>query len=130
MQARGNLQPVASLIGGIAAQEALKAITHHTTPQKQFLYTHHLEALAGDYSPFDVSKLTVADCAPVSYSMAVLVLYPMLFSATAAMMLKPPSLAGASKRLYIRNAGLLWVSSVRGLHHQTINCLRRWCNRL
>ncbi|CAD5231489.1 unnamed protein product [Bursaphelenchus xylophilus] len=62
-QARGNLQPVASVIGGITAQEAMKAVTHHTTPQKQFLYTHHLEALPGDWSPFDNSKLTAKDCA-------------------------------------------------------------------
>jgi ubiquitin-activating enzyme E1 len=46
-QARGNLQPVASCIGGVAAQEAMKAITHHTTPIVQFLYTDSLEALPG-----------------------------------------------------------------------------------
>ncbi|CAD5225283.1 unnamed protein product [Bursaphelenchus okinawaensis] len=63
-QARGNLQPVTSLIGGITAQEAMKAVTHHTTPQKQFLYTHHLEALPGDWSPFNNAKLTAEDCAP------------------------------------------------------------------
>lgn len=63
-QATGNLQPITSLIGGIAAQEAMKAITHHTTPQKQFLYTHHLEALPGDYSTFDNDKLTPEDCEP------------------------------------------------------------------
>jgi hypothetical protein len=61
------LQPITSLIGGITAQEAMKAVTHHTTPQKQFLYTHHLEALPGDYSSFDNNKLTAEDCQPVSY---------------------------------------------------------------
>uniref|UniRef100_A0AC35GXP0 Ubiquitin-activating enzyme E1 C-terminal domain-containing protein n=1 Tax=Panagrolaimus sp. PS1159 TaxID=55785 RepID=A0AC35GXP0_9BILA len=41
----GNLQPVASIIGGITAQEAMKAITHHTTPLKGFLYIDNVEAL-------------------------------------------------------------------------------------
>ncbi|KAI6187519.1 hypothetical protein M3Y98_00253000 [Aphelenchoides besseyi] len=63
-QATGNLQPVTSLIGGISAQEAMKAITHHTMPQHQFLYTHHLEALPGDYSSLDNQKLTAEDCKP------------------------------------------------------------------
>lgn len=44
----------------------MKAVTHHTTPQKQFLYTHHLEALPGDYSSFNNDKLTAEDCEPVS----------------------------------------------------------------
>uniref|UniRef100_A0A7E4URT3 E1 ubiquitin-activating enzyme n=1 Tax=Panagrellus redivivus TaxID=6233 RepID=A0A7E4URT3_PANRE len=43
--AAGNLQPVASVIGGIAAQEAMKAITHYTTPQNGFLYIDNVEAL-------------------------------------------------------------------------------------
>ncbi|KAI6227320.1 hypothetical protein M3Y99_01268400 [Aphelenchoides fujianensis] len=63
-QAKGNLQPVTSLIGGITAQEAMKAVTHHTMPQRQFLYTHHLEALPGSYSSFDADKLTEEDCKP------------------------------------------------------------------
>lgn len=63
-QATGNLQPVTSLIGGIVAQEAMKAVTHHTTPQQQFLYTHHLEALPGDYSSFDNDKITAEQCEP------------------------------------------------------------------
>lgn len=34
-QARGNLVTVASVVGGIAAQEAMKAVTHHMTPLNQ-----------------------------------------------------------------------------------------------
>uniref|UniRef100_A0AC35FUY2 Ubiquitin-activating enzyme E1 C-terminal domain-containing protein n=1 Tax=Panagrolaimus sp. PS1159 TaxID=55785 RepID=A0AC35FUY2_9BILA len=41
----GNLQPVASIIGGITAQEIMKAITHHTTPLMGFLYVDNNEAL-------------------------------------------------------------------------------------
>ena len=41
----GNLQPNASVLGGIAAQEAMKAITHITTPQNGFLYVDNIEAL-------------------------------------------------------------------------------------
>nr|CAD2125795.1 unnamed protein product [Meloidogyne enterolobii] len=63
-QATGNLQPVASVIGGFVAQEAFKAVTHHTTPLKQFLYTDSCEALPGDYSSFDAGKLTEKDCEP------------------------------------------------------------------
>uniref|UniRef100_A0A183CG16 E1 ubiquitin-activating enzyme n=1 Tax=Globodera pallida TaxID=36090 RepID=A0A183CG16_GLOPA len=63
-QASGNLQPIASVIGGFVAQEAMKAVTHHTTPLKQFLYTSSLEALPGAYSSFDADKLELADCVP------------------------------------------------------------------
>ncbi|KAL3108665.1 hypothetical protein niasHT_019186 [Heterodera trifolii] len=63
-QACGNLQPIASLIGGLVAQEAMKAVTHHTTPLKQFLYTDSLEALPGADSTFDAAKLGTNDCAP------------------------------------------------------------------
>ncbi|CAK5075725.1 unnamed protein product [Meloidogyne enterolobii] len=63
-KATGNLQPVASVIGGFVAQEAFKAVTHHTTPLKQFLYTDSCEALPGDYSSFDAGKLTEKDCEP------------------------------------------------------------------
>uniref|UniRef100_A0A0N4ZA27 E1 ubiquitin-activating enzyme n=1 Tax=Parastrongyloides trichosuri TaxID=131310 RepID=A0A0N4ZA27_PARTI len=63
-QATGNLAPVSSVVGGIAAQEAMKAVTHHTTPLNQFLFIDHLEALPGDYSGFDNAKLTEADCVP------------------------------------------------------------------
>lgn len=61
-QACGNVAPVASVVGGIAAQEAMKAVTHHMTPLKQFLYIDCLEALPGSWSPFDSDKLTFNDC--------------------------------------------------------------------
>lgn len=63
-QASGNLVTVASVVGGIAAQEAMKALTHHTTPLSQWLYIDHLDALPGDWNSFDNAKLTKADCAP------------------------------------------------------------------
>ncbi|CAD6195430.1 unnamed protein product [Caenorhabditis auriculariae] len=63
-QASGNLVTVASVVGGIAAQEAMKAVTRHMTPLKQFLYLDHLEALPGDWTAFDNAKLTAADCQP------------------------------------------------------------------
>ncbi|CAB3408998.1 unnamed protein product [Caenorhabditis bovis] len=62
--ARGNLVPIASVVGGIAAQEAMKAVTHHMTPLKQWLYLDHIEALPGDWTSFDNSKLSETDCAP------------------------------------------------------------------
>ncbi|VDN08050.1 unnamed protein product [Thelazia callipaeda] len=61
-QACGNLAPIASIVGGIAAQEAMKAVTHHMTPLKQFLYIDCIEALPGTWSPFDNEKLTASDC--------------------------------------------------------------------
>ncbi|KAM3716758.1 Ubiquitin-like modifier-activating enzyme [Dirofilaria immitis] len=61
-QACGNLAPIASIVGGIAAQEAMKAIMHHMTPLKQFLYIDCVEALPGDWSPFNNDKLTANDC--------------------------------------------------------------------
>ncbi|KAL3985654.1 ubiquitin-activating enzyme E1 family protein [Acanthocheilonema viteae] len=61
-QACGNLAPIASIVGGIAAQEAMKAVMHHMTPLKQFLYIDCIEALPGDWSPFDNNKLTANDC--------------------------------------------------------------------
>ncbi|CAJ0564217.1 unnamed protein product, partial [Mesorhabditis spiculigera] len=42
----------------------MKAVTHHTTPLKQFVYFHHTEALPGSWSGLDNAKLTAADCAP------------------------------------------------------------------
>lgn len=67
VQATGNLQPIASIVGGIAAQEAMKAVTYHTTPLKQFLYIECLESLPGSYSTLDAAKLTPEDCAPVNF---------------------------------------------------------------
>ncbi|CAI4226473.1 unnamed protein product [Auanema sp. JU1783] len=63
-QATGNLVTVCSVVGGIAAQEAMKAVTHHMTPLKQWVYIDHIEALPGNWSSFDADKLTAADCAP------------------------------------------------------------------
>lgn len=63
-QALGNLSPVASVVGGIAAQEAMKAITHHMTPLRQYVYMDLLESLPGDWSLFDNEKLTEKDCEP------------------------------------------------------------------
>nr|CDJ83602.1 UBA THIF-type NAD FAD binding fold and Ubiquitin-activating enzyme and Ubiquitin-activating enzyme repeat and Ubiquitin-activating enzyme e1 domain containing protein [Haemonchus contortus] len=63
-QAMGNLVTIASVVGGIAAQEAMKAVTHHMTPLKQWLYLDSEEALPGDWSRFDNAKLTVEDCKP------------------------------------------------------------------
>lgn len=53
------------MVGGIAAQEAMKAVTHHTTPQQQWLYIDCLEALPGDYSALNSAALTEDDCKPV-----------------------------------------------------------------
>ncbi|TKR73072.1 hypothetical protein L596_020427 [Steinernema carpocapsae] len=62
-QARGNLVTVASVVGGIASQEAMKLITHHMTPLKQFMYIDHLDALPAPGTGYDPEKLTEADCA-------------------------------------------------------------------
>lgn len=63
-QATGNLVTVASVVGGIAAQEAMKAVTHHMTPLKQYLYLDHVDALPGDWSVLDSAQLTEEDCKP------------------------------------------------------------------
>ncbi|KHJ93885.1 Ubiquitin-activating enzyme e1 protein, partial [Oesophagostomum dentatum] len=63
-QASGNLVTMASVVGGIAAQEAMKAVTHHMTPLKQWLYIDSDDALPGDWSEFDNEKLTEEDCKP------------------------------------------------------------------
>jgi ubiquitin-activating enzyme E1 len=79
-QATGSLCPMASFIGGVAAQEAMKAVTHHMSPIKQFFYFDALEALPGDYSAFDESKLTEEMCAPVRFtsSFAFVLVQPIL----------------------------------------------------
>ncbi|KJH42215.1 ubiquitin-activating enzyme E1 [Dictyocaulus viviparus] len=61
-QATGNLVTVASIVGGIAAQEAMKAVTHHMTPLKQWLYLDSDDALLGDWNEFDHMQLTEEDC--------------------------------------------------------------------
>ncbi|GMT25395.1 hypothetical protein PFISCL1PPCAC_16692 [Pristionchus fissidentatus] len=62
--ARGNLVTVASVVGGIAAQEAMKAVTHHMTPLKQWLYLDAIEAVPGQWTALDNAKLTEEECAP------------------------------------------------------------------
>ncbi|KAJ7424737.1 Ubiquitin-like modifier-activating enzyme 1 [Willisornis vidua] len=56
----GDLSPVAAVVGGLAAQEVLKAITRKFQPLDQWLYFDALEclALAG------TGQLTEVDCAP------------------------------------------------------------------
>ncbi|XP_027742301.1 LOW QUALITY PROTEIN: ubiquitin-like modifier-activating enzyme 7 [Empidonax traillii] len=56
----GNLCPVAAVVGALAAQEVLKAITRKFLPLDQWLYFDALEclALAG------ATQLTEVDCAP------------------------------------------------------------------
>ncbi len=44
-QARGNLSPMAAVFGGLAAQEALKAVSGKFHPIKQWLYFDSLESL-------------------------------------------------------------------------------------
>ncbi|OJI79513.1 hypothetical protein ASPTUDRAFT_78884 [Aspergillus tubingensis CBS 134.48] len=44
-QARGDLNPLAALFGGIAAQEVLKAVSGKFNPVKQWLYFDSLESL-------------------------------------------------------------------------------------
>ncbi|KAK6027321.1 ubiquitin-activating enzyme E1 [Ostertagia ostertagi] len=63
-QAMGNLVTMASVVGGIAAQEAMKAVTHHMTPLKQWLYLDSDDALPGDWSrviPGMMDKLRYSD---------------------------------------------------------------------
>ena len=64
-QASGNLVTTASVVGGIAAQEAMKAVTHHMTPLKQWLYIDHIEALPGNWTAFDTEQVTEDMCKPV-----------------------------------------------------------------
>lgn len=59
--------PVASVVGGIAAQEAMKALTHHMTPLKQWLYADHVDLLPGDWTAFENAKLSADDCKPVYF---------------------------------------------------------------
>ncbi|KAM6414068.1 ubiquitin-like modifier-activating enzyme 7 [Rhynochetos jubatus] len=56
----GTLCPVASIIGALAAQEALKAITRKFQPLDQWLYLDALECLALE----GAAQLTEEDCAP------------------------------------------------------------------
>ncbi|CAM9363971.1 unnamed protein product [Bubo scandiacus] len=56
----GDLCPVAAIIGALAAQEVLKAITRKFLPLDQWLYFDALECLAVE----GASRLTEEDCAP------------------------------------------------------------------
>ncbi|CAM9361374.1 unnamed protein product [Bubo scandiacus] len=56
----GDLCPVAAIIGALAAQEVLKAITRKFLPLDQWLYFDALECLAVE----GASQLTEEDCAP------------------------------------------------------------------
>ena len=58
--ARGDLSPMASSIGGIVAQEVMKACTGKFTPIYQWLYFDALECL-----PSDTSSLTPEETAPI-----------------------------------------------------------------
>ncbi|KAI5109010.1 ubiquitin-like modifier-activating enzyme 1 [Silurus meridionalis] len=60
--ARGNLAPINAFIGGLAAQEVMKACSGKFTPLKQWLYFDALECLPEQE---DSNKgLTEEDCAP------------------------------------------------------------------
>jgi len=54
--ARGHINPTAAAVGGIAAQEVLKAITHKFMPLRQWLYLDAAESL-----PFAPSDTLPAD---------------------------------------------------------------------
>ncbi|KAM8994845.1 ubiquitin-like modifier-activating enzyme 7 isoform 1-T1 [Ara ararauna] len=56
----GDLCPVAAVVGAMAAQEALKAITRKFLPLDQWLYFDALECLALE----GVTQLTEEDCVP------------------------------------------------------------------
>ncbi|XP_075015404.1 ubiquitin-like modifier-activating enzyme 7 isoform X3 [Calonectris borealis] len=56
----GDLCPVAAVVGALAAQEALKAITRKFLPLDQWLYFDALECLALE----GAARLTEEDCAP------------------------------------------------------------------
>ncbi|KAM9272280.1 ubiquitin-like modifier-activating enzyme 7 [Cariama cristata] len=56
----GDLCPVAAVVGALAAQEALKAITRKCLPLDQWLYFDALECLALE----GAARLTEEDCAP------------------------------------------------------------------
>ncbi|KAG4305454.1 hypothetical protein PORY_001010 [Pneumocystis oryctolagi] len=58
-QARGDLNPMAAIFGGLAAQEALKAISGKFTPIQQYMYFDSLESLTTSCT------LTEESCAPV-----------------------------------------------------------------
>lgn len=65
-QATGNVCAMSSFIGGVAAQEAMKAVTGIFTPINQWFYFDALECLPGEWSEFNIATLTKDDVQPVS----------------------------------------------------------------
>ena len=59
-QASGDLAPMTAVIGGITAQEVMKACSGKFSPIKQWLYYDALECL-----PEDETDLTEESCKPV-----------------------------------------------------------------
>ncbi|EMR08775.1 hypothetical protein PNEG_02945 [Pneumocystis murina B123] len=59
-QARGDLNPMAAVFGGLAAQEALKAISGKFTPIQQYMYFDSLESLPTS------CRLTEESCSPIN----------------------------------------------------------------
>ncbi|KTW27306.1 hypothetical protein T552_02288 [Pneumocystis carinii B80] len=59
-QARGDLNPMAAVFGGLAAQEALKAISGKFTPIQQYMYFDSLESLPTS------CQLTEESCSPIN----------------------------------------------------------------
>ncbi|QSL66802.1 hypothetical protein MERGE_001189 [Pneumocystis wakefieldiae] len=60
-QACGDLNPMAAIFGGLAAQEALKAISGKFTPIQQYMYFDSLESLPNS------CQLTEESCSPVCF---------------------------------------------------------------
>lgn len=63
LTARGDLAPVNAFIGGVAAQEVMKACSGTFTPLQQWLYFDALECLPGDSEGKD-NQLTESSCSP------------------------------------------------------------------
>lgn len=58
---RGELMPIVSFLGGIAAQEVVKSCTGKFMPLKQFLFFDALECLPSeDKLPFDQTDYPVS----------------------------------------------------------------------
>jgi hypothetical protein len=54
----GEISPIAAFIGGVAAQEVLKAITNKFMPIKQFLYFDAVECLPANVLDLPPSEFT------------------------------------------------------------------------
>lgn len=94
----------------------MKAVTHHTMPLRQFLYTDSCEALPGEYSTFDAAKLKKEDCAPVYFDIFDLIIL-IIFSEIVAMMDRQQFLVGHSRRHW--NAS---IGSLLGPAQLAVNC--------